>query len=261
MARIFGKRVIVTIHSWRNKSRTKILLMKWCTKCVNRTIVVNKDIADALKLNRYSVKPAFLPPFDEELEDIPKDLIHLLKKKKDDGFFIVSSNAYQLVEHNGEDLYGLDLLIDLAEANKNKKIFFIFQLASFGNTIQKEKYHRYMKLLDEKRLDNILIYAKPISFVALIKQSDMTLRLTNTDGDALSIRESLYLNTPTIASDVVLRPEGTILFINRDIASLKNVFDETYERIKTETEKKINIEDLKQSYVDFYKKIYIEEKE
>ena len=45
--------------------------------------------------------------------------------------------------------------------------------------------------------------------------SDLTLRATNTDGDALSIRESLFLNTPIIASNATSRPTGTIVFDSR----------------------------------------------
>ncbi len=259
ISKISGKRIILTIHSWRNKSIKQTWLLKLCLKCVDKIIVVNTDIAQELDLKEYSVQPAFLPPGIEELEDIPKDLKDIVQTKKKNGFFIVSSNAYQLAEHNGEDLYGLDLFIDLVEAYRDEKIFFVFQLASFGNGAQKEKYKRYVKLIRKKKIDNILIYVNPISFVALINESDMTLRLTNTDGDALSIRESLYLNTPIISSDIVERPRGTILYKNRDIEGLKKVFHDTYGEIINDVEDNQDLKDTKQTYIDFYKKIYFEQ--
>lgn len=54
----------------------------------------------------------------------------------------------------------------------------------------------------------------------LMKQCDLVLRPTNTDGDALTIREALYFGVPVIASDAVRRPTGTILFRNRDAKDL-----------------------------------------
>ena len=45
----------------------------------------------------------------------------------------------------------------------------------------------------------------------LIQQADILLRTTLFDGDAISIREALFLGTPVIATDNGMRPEGTHL--------------------------------------------------
>ena len=45
----------------------------------------------------------------------------------------------------------------------------------------------------------------------LIHKSDVLLRTTIFDGDAISIREALYLGTPIIATDTGMRPEGVHL--------------------------------------------------
>ncbi|MBC7900372.1 MAG: glycosyltransferase [Saprospiraceae bacterium] len=42
----------------------------------------------------------------------------------------------------------------------------------------------------------------------LINDCDILLRTTKFDGDAISIREALYLKTPIIATDNGMRPEG-----------------------------------------------------
>jgi len=46
--------------------------------------------------------------------------------------------------------------------------------------------------------------------------SDIYLRPTSTDGDAVAVRESLSLGTPVVASDIVSRPAGVNLFHHRD---------------------------------------------
>ncbi len=45
----------------------------------------------------------------------------------------------------------------------------------------------------------------------LIEKADVLLRLTQYDGDAISVREALYLRTPVIATDNGMRPEGVTL--------------------------------------------------
>ncbi len=44
-------------------------------------------------------------------------------------------------------------------------------------------------------------------------------RPTNTYGNAISIRGTLYFGRPVVVSDVVNRPEGTVVFKSRDLAS------------------------------------------
>ena len=56
----------------------------------------------------------------------------------------------------------------------------------------------------------------------LFKHADLMVRPTNTDGDAISIREALYFKVPVVASDVTLRPNDCYLFKNRDINELYN---------------------------------------
>ena len=45
----------------------------------------------------------------------------------------------------------------------------------------------------------------------LIERADALLRITDFDGDAISVREAIYLGTPVIASDNGMRPEGLFL--------------------------------------------------
>ena len=46
----------------------------------------------------------------------------------------------------------------------------------------------------------------------LMNDADMVLRTTLFDGDAISVREALFLGTPVIATDTGERPDGVSLF-------------------------------------------------
>src|SRR5205085_5560132 len=50
------------------------------------------------------------------------------------------------------------------------------------------------------------------SCLAIIARSDVFVRATFSDGDAISVREAISLGTPVVASDVVSRPAGTLCF-------------------------------------------------
>jgi glycosyltransferase involved in cell wall biosynthesis len=53
-------------------------------------------------------------------------------------------------------------------------------------------------------------------FVDVIKTCDAFIRATTTDGDSLSVQEAMYLGKDVIASDVIDRPKGCILFKTED---------------------------------------------
>jgi glycosyltransferase involved in cell wall biosynthesis len=102
-----------------------------------------------------------------------------------------------------------------------------------------------------------LIVNENVPFYPILARSHLFLRPTNTDGDAISIRESLYYKIPVIASNVVDRPEGTILFKNRDIQELyKKTVEviENYENYK-EKLKDIKINDNAEKILILYKRL------
>jgi len=76
------------------------------------------------------------------------------------------------------------------------------------------------RISDKQIEENFLFQTKPCQMYPIIMKSDLFLRPTNTDGDAVSIREALHFKVPAVASDVCPRPEGTILFKCRDIDDL-----------------------------------------
>jgi glycosyltransferase involved in cell wall biosynthesis len=54
----------------------------------------------------------------------------------------------------------------------------------------------------------------------LIKKADILLRTTKFDGDAIAVREALFLETPVIATDNKMRPEEVYLIPVHDADAL-----------------------------------------
>ena len=56
--------------------------------------------------------------------------------------------------------------------------------------------------------------------LALLRASDVTVRSTFMDGDAITVREALAFGVPVVASDTDFRPEGVTLFRRGDVSDL-----------------------------------------
>lgn len=223
-------KTILTVHSMREEKEdlafnTKFYL-RYAAKNAPHFLVTNKDIRNKLinwgaNKNKITVISPFIPPVENESanDSLSQDVRDFLENK----FPIITANASQFTFHNNEDAYGFDLSIELCK--KLKKVHpnfgFVFMLPGINN----EKYFKSLNdKLDEYGLrKNFMFFVKPVEFYPLLKMSDIFLRPTNTDGDAISIREALHLGIPSVASDCVARPNSTLLFKNRDTEDLNAV--------------------------------------
>lgn len=222
---------ITTIHSVaipNYLSKANGFVKRISTIIINHTdlfITVNEEFRSILL---YSLKPyglipekiktihAFLPPIitDDDVKKIPTSVENFISSHEP----IISANAYSLSFHNGYDLYGIDMCIELCLSLKKEypKIGFVICI-SVVNSITAEYYEKLKDKISEFDLNsNILLCTNGVSFPPILLKSDVFVRPTNTDGDALSIREALALGIPAIASDIVKRPDECVVFKTRD---------------------------------------------
>jgi hypothetical protein len=222
MCRLLGLRVIVTIHAWNSGNLVTFVNRLFLT-LAHKVILVSKDINNHLKLGDYQVLPAFLPP-DGCSQDLPEEIMSFVAKARARGCPLLCANAYEMMEYKDQDLYGLDICVELInhlkyQSDVEASLVFVVSRDAKGNHL----YINAQKVIKDHGLEDCFcLYNRPIDFVALMMKCDLVLRPTNTDGDALTIREALYLGLPVIASDAVQRPSGTILFKNRDVKDLAN---------------------------------------
>ncbi|KAB0489594.1 glycosyltransferase [Pseudomonas psychrophila] len=218
---VMRKKTIVTLHSWRNGVISSYIWSLLFNLLCSKIILVNHAISKRLKVNiaKQVLYPAFIPPLDV-LGDLPIELSAFIASAKLQHKKIASSNAFRIVEHNRQDLYGLDLCIDaFSKKEISESAVLVFSISDPSTNLK--KIECYLKIIAERKLEDVIyLQLGSINFYALLQSSDISIRATNTDGDALSIRESLFLNKPCIASDCTNRPEGTQLFKNRSLDSL-----------------------------------------
>ena len=130
--------------------------------------------------------------------------------------------------HNDEDLYGLDMMIELLARLlpdyprlKLAVCFWHFEAQD------QSRLDDLMRLTHEYGIEHALfLNTEKGVFVPLLKEADVFVRPTNRDGDANSIREALALGVEAVASDITRRPEGCRVHRNRDIDSFEKTVRE-----------------------------------
>jgi glycosyltransferase involved in cell wall biosynthesis len=223
-SRALGKKVIYTHHNSRVNSQIYFKLINLFSNIV---VLVNDKEIDLKAVNKDKIRhvPAFLPPCSF------KELPNYINDKIADSDFIISTNCFHYTLFQGKDLYGFDILVqaynDLLVEKKLKKVLLI--LVDPSNSTQKyvESLLANFKILNRS---NVLYVTEPIDFSTLIKKSNIIVRATRSDGDSLTVRESLYLGTPIVASDITYRPKDTILFKNDNSDDLKDVLFDIYSK-------------------------------
>lgn len=204
------RKVIFTVHGDLGRfTRIKNLFDNLAVRLCTIPIVINQDSYEkAIRMNSKTKSlSAYIPPYTKG--DIPKEVSLTIEKARAENKIIVSTNAsVRSFTVNGEEVYGIDFLIDYFKSRDN--YFFCVSDPSA----------QYFSVYQNTNLKNVCFITEKHSFYALMSISDTMIRATATDGDSLSIREGLDLGIKVIATDCVSRPKGVILFRFADIASL-----------------------------------------
>jgi len=225
IGRLFAKKNILVLHGFTSSPPKFIFLIKsFIYRFASSVIVVNNDIRLRLNLSEKKciIKDAFIPPNLSEESELPDEIYHLLSEKRKERKVILCSNASSLEKYDSQDLYGLDMCIEVSKRLSVKKVqfFFIFVVSSIRHN--QDIFTRSAELIKKLKLtDNFLLIHQKLSFIKVMEYSDIIVRATNTDGDSLTVREGLFLGKKVIASDIVKRPLGVLLFQNRNMNDLE----------------------------------------
>ena len=222
-----GKPVVITLHSFRNEPQVHLLKFRStppiALRAFSHIICVAAEIRDRIvglgvSPNRTSVIPAYLPPVlnDYDRRQIHPDVDRFLSSHQP----VITANAYRLVFFEGEDLYGLDLCVELCRhlIRDYPRLGFVFALPDIGD---EEYYASILRRISNYDLGNHFCFSHTLAeYWPIIERSSLFVRPTNTDGYSLSLAEAIDLGVPAIASDVCQRPPGTILFRKREFQDL-----------------------------------------
>ncbi len=244
-----GKKTVISIHgeslrdSLRKGNRIKKRLVKFTLKRASFIIAANQDIERlvlslGISKQKVTVAAPFIPQVvkEEDYEKVPQYVWSFIHEHKP----VISANAFSIIFRDGIDLYGLDLIVELTTRLKRKyqKVGIVICLPHAEN---KKYFDKLEQEIKERGLsEHILFITRHLDVVYPIwQESDIFVRPTVVDGDALSVREAMYFKTPVVTSDACPRPEGVTLFKNRDIDSFTDNVEmvlDNYDQFKCKAE-------------------------
>jgi hypothetical protein len=222
MARLLLRKVVVTVHSLTapRRSAAARLSYRLASRLAHVSVFVSEQVRAGLS-GGGPVIPAFLPPAALE-EGSPAGLASWIRKQQAEGRRAIVSNASRLTKYQAEDLYGLDMLIECFSSPEVRERFACLFLVSSLDGGEEYFAACSRRIVDAGISPQFLLVSEPIGFAGLLKLADVFIRATNTDGDALSVREALWYGKRVLGSDCASRPAGVTLFRSRNVADLRD---------------------------------------
>lgn len=222
-----GKPVVITFHSFRDEPQAHLLkfssMPSLALRAFPHIICVGAEVRDKIvglgvNPSRTSVISSYLPPVlnDDDRRQIHPDVDRFLNSHHP----VITASAYRLVFFEGEDLYGLDLCVELCRhlIRNYPHLGFVFSLPDIGD---EGYYASILQRISDYDLDNHFCFSHTLAeYWPIIERSSLFVRPTNTDSYGVSVAEAIDLGVPAIASDVCERAPGTILFRKRDFQDL-----------------------------------------
>ena len=236
--KLFRKRTVITLHgNYGRFGWFKNLLVRICIRLSTVPIIINeKSFEICRRFNKDTLLiPAFIPP--QKKEHLQPQIVDLLKQLGDEGKKIVSTNAFNVsYDKDGNDTYGIDFLVQYFNTNRSASI------------VISDPSGNYKKRYPNLQSKSVFFIDYPHPYFELLKHVDFFVRNTSTDGDALSVKEALYLGVPTLCTDVVDRPEGVRLFRYCDKESFEKA-------LQTPVEGNRHIENGAEKIIEVYKEL------
>jgi glycosyltransferase involved in cell wall biosynthesis len=215
---IAGGKNVLTLHSGgyavENIERAKpFSLAGFVFRLYRKVIGVNPLMLELFaKLGVKKDRSHLIYPFFHQKPDKAMEIPNELKE------FAEKHKPFLLTVCLLEDTYDLFMQVDAMENVLEKLPDAGLMIIGSGSLEGKLKI-----AIAEKPYKNRILLTGDVPHpvtLHLINKADVLLRTTLFDGDAIAVREALFLETPVIATDNGMRPEGVHLIPTRDPKSL-----------------------------------------
>ncbi|XZE20411.1 hypothetical protein SH449x_000282 [Pirellulaceae bacterium SH449] len=186
--------------------------------CRKPLVLNDSSLRIGLQFNRATQKiSAFVPPL--EIQELPRQLLARVSVAKQMYDCVFCTCAFNVTfDSRGKEIYGIS---ELVEIFRHRPQFCL--LVSDPS----KKYHEFLRQSVPIIPPNVIFLSGEHCFMAVLRKSDVFIRHTTTDGDSLSVSESLFLRRLVLATDVVSRPSGVMLY--SDVDGLSSYLDRIHE--------------------------------
>ncbi len=219
---LLRKKSILTFHgNLKQYSGWKYFFNNLALKFTRTPIVLNIDSLEiAKKLNKNTQYiTAFIPPLNPVKEDNDQENIKKIKSfLSNKNAVACCTNGKYVLDQYGKDLYGIIELVELFKTLDEKfKLIISDPTKSYLEKIRQEKI---------EITNNILFITNEHAFIHIIKESNIVIRNTTTDGDALTIKEGLFYNKTVLATNVINRHDWVKTYSLHDMEDLKKYIEQ-----------------------------------
>lgn len=213
-------------HYWGRKRKELIYLFfvrRAESVCVVHQHLVGQYESRGVEL-KILVESPFLPPveakFREVVETYPQNVLQFLNESS--CFRMALSASKYAHDSHGRDLYGIKNLVELVSRLRQAgvEIKCLLAVADWREEMVPECLKADIRKLE--RSGDLVFMVGQYEFWPIYRYLDCFLRLTSTDGDSVSVKEALHYGCPVVATDVVPRPDGVVLFPYADIELLSS---------------------------------------
>ena len=215
---------VVTVHSFRDRpefadARVRAQLASAYTHAA-AVIGISNDVVSDLeqRLGVYHKRTRIIP---SALPMSTWELTAALPPSVPDHWRTASvrilANAGRVVRYNGEDLYGIDVLLKAFAQQSDPDVALCIAV---GDIVDAELWSQLQTLAArDNRIWVLHQHNGPLTPV--VRDAHIIVRPTRTEGGAsLTVQEALEMGRWAIASDAVSRPDGTRLFANANVSAL-----------------------------------------
>nr|WP_246049308.1 glycosyltransferase [Paenibacillus chibensis] len=268
---LVGKKIMLTVHgdSLASQIDHSRFISRWLLirslKSIDYIASVSESTTQklldmGLDENKVRTLPAYIRPrvSQKDMVKIPSEVIGFME----DAEIVISANGYVRFYRN-EDLYGLDLLIELMKElvciSHHIRLVFAVMGVPEQSILERAYYDQLKDRIKGYGLENHFYFYEVIDapFYPILMKSHLFVRPTCTDGYGVSIAEALQCSVPSIASDVCERPQGTIEFQSRNskdlFAKVMHVLNH-YEACKRDAGN-VRMEDYGPKLIEIYRQI------
>ncbi len=192
----------------------------WLFRRFERLIAVNPSIAEVFE--RYGIEHERIREIAPFVTQLPEDKVVVPEQLER---FVATHSPFMITVGLLEPEYDLELQIQALG-------HILMELPNAGLMIIGEGslHARLRSVIDNCEYKDRMMLAGDVPHsvtLHLIQRADMLLRTTLYDGDAISVREALFLGTPVIATDNGMRPDGPRLINTNDKAAIVKAVSET----------------------------------
>jgi len=229
VALVLGKRgneahYILTLHAGdlekhfpelRSRNPLVRTITRWALRRFDTVIAVDPEIAEIIRGELPDRRVELLPAFVDFDGEEARSYIAEVESFLDSGpFLVMAAYSIQFLK-SGEELYGVDTAIeaflDLAPDYDDLRLAIFVARSPTRGKARSHLARLEQRLVDARVQDRVLIlFGQPL--VPALRETAVFVRPTRAEGDAVSVREAQRAGVPVVASDIIARPDGVVLF-------------------------------------------------